>query len=194
MMTTQAILNQMIGAEPVNALTQFMEEHFADFPAVKKKYITAMRQLQQALGEPAKKEAQAIERQIALRLLYSGVLGIHANLDRFKDPVAHDFLNADTEVFLRESTARRLPAYAAAQEARDCFFAALTPPQQAIYEDVAEYVIYLETVGPKLAHYYGYLLGNSLLYHIFPGYHSDPVQTLRYRAMLEAYLGQRLEA
>ena len=39
------------------------------------------------------------------------------------------------------------------------------------FEDIVVY-IYLETVVPKLAHYYGYLLGNELLPCIIPGYHT----------------------
>ena len=44
----------------------------------------------------------------------------------------------------------------------------------------------------KLAHYYGYLMGNELLLHCIPGYHSDRVLDIQYTRMLEQYFGRRL--
>ena len=44
----------------------------------------------------------------------------------------------------------------------------------------------------KLAHYYGYLMGNELLYHCIPGYHSDMVLDIRYTQMLEKFFGRRI--
>ena len=44
----------------------------------------------------------------------------------------------------------------------------------------------------KLAHYYGYLMGNELLQNCVPGYHSDLVLDIQYTNMLEEYFGCRL--
>lgn len=44
----------------------------------------------------------------------------------------------------------------------------------------------------KLAHYYGYLMGNELLMHCIPGYHRDTVLDIQYTRMMEQYFGQRL--
>ena len=44
----------------------------------------------------------------------------------------------------------------------------------------------------KLAHYYGYLAGNELLYFLIPGYHADTVLDIRYSHMLEQYFGRSL--
>ena len=54
-------------------------------------------------------------------------------------------------------------------------------------------ISHLETVGPKLAHYYGYVLGNQLFPHVIPGYVADPQLTLRYRHTLEAYFGVHIQ-
>ena len=43
-----------------------------------------------------------------------------------------------------------------------------------------------------MAHYYGYLMGNELLYHCVPGYHPNMVLDLRYTQMLEQYFGRKL--
>lgn len=196
MITTKTVLDQLAGKGIVKALLSTMAESFEDFAQEQKQYEDAMKLLESELGAsgiPSVKDvAEAIQRQTASNLLFSGILGLKANLDNFIDPVARNFLDTDHEIFLREQTACQLPEYRAAQQVRDRFFTSLSPEQREIYEAVASYVNYLETVGPKLAHYYGYLLGNKLLCRIVPGYHPDGIQTARYSMMLEEYLGRHL--
>ncbi len=195
MITTQTVLDQLAGKGIVNALLITLAENYEDFAKEKKQYEDAMKLLESELADseiPSVRDvAEAIERQTASNLLFSGILGLKANLDNFIDPVARNFLDTDYEIFLREQTASQLPEYRSAQQVRDRFFAALSPEQRETYEAVASYVNYLETVGPKLAHYYGYLLGNALLYRIVPGYHRDTVQTTRYSIMLQEYIGKQ---
>lgn len=193
MLTTQTILNQLTGSHIVEALVKVMVEKFEDFSADRQQYIAAMDMLRKELGDAATDEMNAIERQSASDLLFSGLLGLKANLDNFIDPVARSFLDVDPEVYLREETAHRLPEYERAQEVRNRFYASLSPLQQRTYENVITYTSHLETVGPKLAHYYGYLLGNELLPRVVPGYHSDMVQTSQYTAMLTKYFGKSID-
>lgn len=194
MFTSQAILEQLTGRPTVQAFLEAMAEKFVDFAQDRKGYEDAMDLLKTELGDAAvAAEAEAIYRQTASTLLFSGLLGLKANLDNFIDPVGKSFLDVDFEIYLREETAHRLPEYAAARQARERFYARLSPQQQEIYGDVITYTTHLETVGPKLAHYYGYLLGNDLLPRVVPGYHADPVQTARYAAMLRSYFGRGFE-
>lgn len=194
MLTLKTILDQFSDKEIYDSLIQMMENHFQDFPEVQQKYLRAMDALQKDLGEASiTKEKEAIRREIASTLFFSGWLGLQANLDYYLDPVAGNFLNTEPEIYLREKAARKLPEYEAAQETRKQFYAGLTDKQRLIYEDVTEYICYLETVGPKLAHYYGYLLGNSMLHRVVPGYQPDMAFTLRYAMMLENYFGADLD-
>ncbi len=194
MLTLKTILNQFSDKEIYDSLIQMMENHFQDFPEVQQKCLRAMDALQKDLGEASiTKEKEAIRQGIASTLFFSGWLGLQANLDYYLDPVAGNFLNTEPEIYLREKAARKLPEYEAAQETRKQFYARLTDKQRLIYEDVTEYICYLETVGPKLAHYYGYLLGNSLLHRVIPGYQPDMAFTLRYAMMLENYFGADLD-
>lgn len=186
-----AALQQLTGEGLVEALVEFMEEHFEDFPDVRQRYLSAVATLEKELPS-IRQEVAAIHHQAAAMLLFSGYLGLKANLDHFTDPVGRDFLDVDPEVYLRETAARRLPDYRQAQEVREQFAAMLTPSQQEIYQDIGEYVIYLETVGPKLAHYYGYLQGNELLGKIILGYFPDMGHTMRYEAAVEGYFGERI--
>lgn len=194
MITMQTVLDQLTGRGIVDALVAVMAENFEDFAEAQKQYLDTTHALEAELGTGispcVRDEMDAIERQTASDLLFSGLLGLKANLDHFIDPIARSFLDVDFETYLREDTAHRLPEYSRAAQVRDRFYGSLSPEQQERYEHVITYVSHLETVGPKLAHYYGYLLGNELLYRVVPGYHPDTVQTLQYKSMLDTYLGK----
>lgn len=193
METIHTVLEQLTD-DALCALETVMAEHFPDFAQIQRQYHDAVDALRTSIGEgaavSAEDEVQAIRQQAASDLLFAGLLGLKANWDRFADPIARNFMDVDSEIYLREETAHRLPAYVSARQTRDRFYAQLSPEQQRCYEDVNAYASYMETVGPKLAHYYGYILGNRLLPLVVPGYHPDRLQTQRYTAMLEAYFGE----
>lgn len=190
MLSMKTILENLTEHHIVETFVQWMAEKSEDFAVDYQRYTEAMNVLQKELGVLVTDEIDAIERQCASDLLYSGFLGLKANLDSFIDPVARNFLDVDFEVYLREETAHRLPEYECAQKIRDRFYSQLTSAQRETYEDVITYTSHLETVGPKLAHYFGYILGNQLLPRVVPGYHSDMVLTIKYNSMLEDYLGK----
>lgn len=193
MMTLQNVMERLSGKWMVRELEEYLAEHFESFVEVQNLYISATEQLKNELDEDVSPAVDsmvdAVEQQIAAVLFFSGVLGIKANLDHFKNPIARTILDVDFDIFLQEDTARRLPAYAAAQGKIDSFYASLEPHQKELFEDVIEYISYMETYGPKLAHYFGYVLGNDILPCLVQGYHSDRVQTAQYRWMLTGYLG-----
>lgn len=99
-------------------------------------------------------------------------------------------MEMEFSVFLREDMACRLPEYEKAQNTIDCFYTALSSGQKEVFEDITEYISYLETTGPKIAHFCGYILGNELLYRIVPGYYPDGILTMQYRNMLAKYIGK----
>lgn len=193
MIAMQTILKQLTGEEIYDALIRFMAEEFEDFAVTREQYERIMDILQTELGEKTVLNARdAIKRQTVSNLLFSGFLGIKANLDNFINPLSRSFLEVDSEIYLREQTAHRMPEYECAQSVLDQFYSTLSLDQKQLYDDVIEYVSYLETIAPKLAHYYGYLLGNELLPYIIPGYHADMALTLQYRTMLKTYFGKEL--
>lgn len=193
MVTTQKVMEQLTGKQIVRALEAYLETKFESFPAVHGRYVRAVAQLRNELGTAASPSVddllESIDKQIASNLLFSGALGMKSNFDHFMDPMAKTVLDVDFPVFLREETAIRLPEYAKAQNTTDAFFALLTAVQKELFEDVMEYISYMETTGPKLAHYYGYILGNDILHNLVPGYHSDKVLTMHYSSMLKQYFG-----
>ena len=190
MLSTKTIFENLTEHHIVETFVQWMAKEDGDFAADYQRYIDAMNALRKELGDTVTDDINAIEQQCASYLLFSGFLGLKANLDNFIDPVAKSFLDVDFEVYLREETAHRLPEYARAQKIRDHFYSQLSSAQKATYADVITYTSHLETVGPKFAHYFGYMLGNELLPRVVPGYHIDSVLTMRYTAMLENYFGK----
>lgn len=190
MLSMRTIREYLTSHQIVETFVQWMAKEYEEFAADYQRYMDAMDTLRQELGDSVTDEIDAIEKQCASDLLFSGLLGLKANLDNFIDPVARNFLDVDFDVYLREETAHRLPAYEQAQKIRSQFYSLLTPAQREIYEDVLTYNSHVETVGPKVAHYFGYILGNKLLPRVVPGYHSDMVLTIKYNAMLEDYFGK----
>ena len=193
MLSANKFFERLSYKEIVASLVKAMAENFKDFAEDLARFNETISWLEKELAErssPSVTEvADAIDQRIGSTILFSYFLGLKANWDHFIDPIGRTFLDVDTEVYLREDIARRLPDYRNAQRTQEQFYVSLTPVQQERYEDITSYISHLETVGPKLAHYYGYLLGNQLFPHIIPGYGVDAQIILQYRHVLEDYLG-----
>lgn len=173
MIDVKTIMEQLAGQALTSSLIEYLEQHFEDFPVIREKYREAIAQ-----AENGKELANAIEVQTTSDLLFSASLGLKANLDHFRNPVARTFLEVDPEIYLRESVAHRLPQFIEAQKVLDA---------AERNDDVIAYITYLETIVPKLAHYFGYLLGDELLPRIVPGYQPDPVLTIEYKNWVRTY-------
>ena len=139
MLRKKAIWEQLTGEHITEVFIELIGEMFADFAQVRDRYLAAMDMLEKTQGEFCKAEMDAIDRQLWCSVLFAGMLGLKANLNHFIDPVARSFLDVDSEVYLREETAHRLPGYENAQLVREDFYARLSPAEQEFYGDVLEY-------------------------------------------------------
>ena len=187
MLSVNKFFEKVSYKEIVASLVEIMAENFEDFAADQvrfKETISWFEKESCAVGGVV----DAIDRRIGSMVVFSYFLGLKANWDHFIDPIGRTFLDVDAEVYLREDMAKRLPDYQNSECIQEAFYAALSPAQKDRYEDITAYICHLETVGPKLAHYYGYILGNQLFHRIIPGYGADTQLTLRYRHTLENYL------
>lgn len=193
MLSVNKFFEEVSYKEMVSSLAEMMASNFEDFATDQARYKETLSWLEQKLPKgtaPSVEElVNAINQQIGSTILFSYFLGLKANWDHFIDPIGRTFLDVDSETYLRENMARQLPDYQNAERVQEQFFVALTPVQQERYEYITSYICHLETVGPKLAHYYGYLLGNQLFSRIIPCYSEDTQLTLRHKHMLEHYLG-----
>lgn len=196
MILTSTFLKEISYREMVTALVDVMVTNSEEFAAEYAHFRETIKQLEDQLwngiSPPVSEMLEAIEQQIGSRLVFSFFLGLKANLDHYNDPISRTFIDVDPEVYLRENIARRLPDYQSAQSVRKKFYTALTPAQQEMYEDISSYISYLETIGPKLAHYYGYIQGNKLFPCVIPGYVEDRQLTLRYSLLLEDYFAIKI--
>lgn len=198
MIALHTLFKEISYQEIVASLVKTMAETLEDFPPDLRRFEESLAALGSGVRDasvPSVEELrEAIHRQIGCRVVFSCWLGFKASLDHFTDPVSRSFLEVDPEVFLQENTASQLPDFQSGQLVQRRFYAALTPAQQELYRDVIAYICHLETVGPKLAHYCGYLLGNRFFSRVVPGFCEDLRLTRQYRQMLEDYLGVGLGA
>ena len=198
MLSENAIFEKISYKELVTKLVDVIAANSIEFAADQAHFdetISLLKtELEQDTSPSATDLADAIYQQIGSTLLFSYCLGLKANLDHFIDPVSRTFLDVDPEVYLRENIARQLPDYLRAQCVQEQFYKALSRIQREKYDEgITTYICHLETVGPKFAHYYGYLLGNQLFPRIIPGYISDTQLLIQYRYMLEVYCGLNIE-
>ena len=179
--------------EIVASLVEVMAENFEDFAEDLVRFNETIswfeKQLAQDTSPSVAEVVDSIDQRVGSMMVFSYFLGLKANWDHFINPIGRTFLDVDAEVYLREDIARRLPDYQKAQRVQEQFYATLSPAQQVRYEDITTYICHLESVGPKLAHYYGYILGNQLFPRIIPGYSVDVNLTSSYQHILENYLG-----
>ena len=193
MITVNTFFEEISFKEIVASLVDVMAANFEEFAADQTRFNETITLLENELGEEVSPSVSdivdSIDQQISSSLLFACFLGLKANLDHFTDPICRTFLDVDSDIYLREDVAGQLPDYQNALRVQEKFYAVLSLAQKDKYVNVIAYISHLETVGPKLAHYYGYMLGNQLFPHMIPGYVEDLHLTLRYRHMLEEYLG-----
>lgn len=198
MISKTQFMNSLIGKPVVDALIQTLYNQMEDFPAIYQAYLDAIKKLHAELGPDAKNEIKkyvtAIEQMCASNLYYAGTQGLKMNYDHFVNPMTPNctWPQIDHDDYLRPHIAESLPLYQTAYQFKERFEKQLPKNFESVIEAVASYEAALECGGIKLAHYYGYLMGNELLLHCVPGYHPDMVLDLRYTQMLEQYFGKRL--
>ena len=185
------IIETMFGQGIAEALVENLLERSECFREDHKKYLEALELLRKEYGACVDEIHGAVMRQSASDLTFAGWLGLKMNLDHYLNPMLPDctWQQVDYYDVLREDIAHNLPEYKAAEAVLEGFRKKLPESQQQLYDAITEYQSHLVTVGPKLAHYWGYMVGNELLYRCIPGYCPDPVLTLKYTEMLKKYIG-----
>lgn len=198
MISKTQILDALLGKQLVDALIETLYIQDDDFPEIHQAYLAAIDTLKTALAPDAKYSVQkyvtAIEQQCASNLFFAGVQGLKMNLEHFRNPMAPNctWAQVDYDDYLRVDLAYALPLYEVAEKYIEQFEKTLPEELRATCDTVTRYRTALEVSGMKLAHYYGYLLGNDLLKCCVPGYRPDHVLDFRYRYMLEQYFGGTL--
>lgn len=186
MKTMQDLVEQLTGSGLLDSVVEQMLAHVEGFREARDRYLIAIEQL----GDT--QVADALHQRVTAELLYSGYLGLQMNLDHFHNAMAPNctWAQLDYNDYLREDLAHSLPVYRKADQVLRAFSGLMTEKQRELYDTLMDYESYLTTFGPKLAHYYGYLLGDKLLPWLIPGYRSDSALTCKYNLMLTTYFGK----
>lgn len=198
MISKMQFMNSVLGKPVVDAVVQTLYNQSNDFPAIYEAYLAAVEKMRAVLGPDAKHEIQkyvtAIEQMASSNLYYAGMQGLKMNYEHFINPMTPNctWPQVDYDDYLRPHMADQLPLYKTAYRFKRKFEKQLPDELREAEEAVCSYETALECSGMKLAHFYGYLMGNELLYHCIPGYSPDSVLDYKYTHMIEKYFGKLL--
>ena len=133
----------------------------------------------------------AKEKAFCSEMIYIAWLGFQQNIACFRNPINTEFLKLDYETIHRENSFQSLPNILSALSAIndfDCSLRSLPDDIQNIAMGITDFFSYLETVGYKLAHYFGFVFADRFLGYVIPGYTPDSATTTQYAMMLQEYL------
>lgn len=194
------MLQNLCGRNTYEALVHTLYNQCNDFPEIYQKYLEAVAQLRVELGNDTTPSVDmfvaAIEMQCCSNMLFAGFQGLKMNYDHFINPMMPNITwkQIDFNETWREELSSSLPMYHSAQLVIDDFYSLLTEDQrERLFTPIGEYESELHVAAPKLAHFYGYKMGNTLLRLMVPSYHDDPSIDLRYSRILGDYFGRPLD-
>ena len=191
-------MNGLVGKPVVDAMVKTLYNQSKEFPELYQGYLDAIEKMHTVLGPEAKNEIQkyitAIEQMCASNFYYCGTQGLKMNYDHFMNPMTPNctWKEVDYDDYLRPHMAESLPLYEAAYRFKVQFEKRLPEELEDAEEAVGSYVAEMECAGNKLAHFFGYLMGNEMFAHCIPGYHPDMVLDIKYTHMIEDYFGKRI--
>lgn len=189
------VVDNLLGAGIVEALVATLYNQVSEFPEIHRNYLSAINKLKENLGEdaqcPVRKFVTAIDMKCSAQLYYFGVQGLKMNYDHFLNPMTPNctWPQIDFDDYLRVGIVYEMPMYDRAEKYIRKLRTQLGEGHDYLWDAVLSYETALEVYGSKLAHFYGYLMGNDLLCHCVPCYQPDPALTLRYEFLLEKYFG-----
>lgn len=193
MKTVETILYQLTDTKAImGELKETLLKLDACYPEEEAKFLAASAVLEKEVGNtinPTSMEyLAAMAQKVSSDLIYMGWQGFRFNQDCFTNPANALLLEEDFESIHRERNAAMLPVSQQAQRTIRAFYAALPEKKQELTSDIVSYYAYLQTVGYKIAHYFGFLLANRFLSFVTPGYTSNPAATSRYTRKIQDYL------
>ena len=196
MYTVKSVMTQLTDPEVVlQNVSETLRKIDPEFAKEERQYFQIVDALEAAIGDSVSPSVSeyiaAEERKICAELVYVTWLGFQQNLACFKNPINTMFLKMDYEDFHRECTMHTLPEVRKALQTINAFYEALRElpeKQQNLTEGITGYMSYMQTVGYKLAHYFGFILADQFLYHVIPGYSNDSVTRMLYGRDLCNYL------
>ena len=168
-----------------NHILAFLEKHFEDFRCCRKEYEEALASVEVTFGkECADNLSDAIKARTDEDAIFSQCLGYQTNLECFRELHKPYFYETDFEDYLKQEARESIPARYEQEKKLHSFFESLSDEDKEVYSPIREYAVYLECSVPKLAHFIGFMVANSILPHAEPGYKPNTVLTVGYRNFL----------
>ena len=196
MYTVKSIITQVTDSESIfQNIMETLRTVDPSFDDEHRQYIHSVDTLMNSLRtEDSFKVTEYIaakENAFCSEMIYIAWLGFQQNIACFKNPINTEFLKLDYETIHRENSFQALPNIQSALSAIndfDCALRSLPDDIQNIAMGITDFFSYLETVGFKLAHYFGFAFADRFLGHVVPGYAPDSATTTQYAMMLQKYL------
>ena len=167
--------------------------------AVGSAFIAACATFEAGLGNSVSFTAQdyldALEESFASDIVFVVGRGFKLNLDIYRNPVNALAFKLDYEDLHQERMMSLVPAAKKANKASYGYLEELRASHRDkldLLDGVNSFYSYLQTVGYKVAHYYGFVLADQLLPHLIPGYYADSVYVSTYAAILNQDIGVRV--
>lgn len=154
----------------------------SDYAEVKLTYEKACKELKAKFAH-TDKIIEYTNDMLAASLVFSYELGMKHGSDH----VSNILENYDAVI--REKELKESPDYVEAYNNLQKIVALIPAELRSLYDDYLEYLSFMETFIPKLAHYYGFIIGNE----VHREEKSDYELPNRYKDWLSDYLNMKLE-
>ena len=171
-----------------NHILAFLEKHFEDFRCCRKEYEEALASVEVTFGkECADNLRDAIKARTDEDAIFSQSLGYQTNLECFRELHKPFFYETDFEDYLKQEARESIPARYEQEKKLHSFIESLSDEDKEAYSPIREYAVYLECSVPKLAHFIGFMVANSVLPHTELGFKPNTVLTVGYRSFLSEW-------
>ena len=118
-------------------------------------------------------------------------LGIKHNFEHFKFPNKPSFFDEGYDEIMSDKELYKKDDYLEISKKLNDIIRML--PIGLSHNEYYEYVAFIDTVFPKMAHYYGFIYGNEIHKTMYEGFEPDYELTNKYRDWLNIYLQLDLE-
>ena len=166
------------GSQLLHQLKSTLAQYDPDYAEESLRYEQAKRSL------PDSTYPDALEAQFAAKLLYIAYQGFCWNLDCFQHPVNKLRISTDYEDLHKEQQLSHLPEVIQLEKSIHATYESFSPDQREAAAQIGDYYAYLETVGFKIVHYWGFTLGNHMLPMLVSGFLPDVCFAAQYAHMV----------
>ena len=197
MNSVHSLVNQLINPKFVmSKVKEILRKVDPDYEKEEQAFIAACATFEAGLGDSISFTAQnyldALEESFASDIVFVVGRGFKLNLDIYHNPVNALAFKLDYEDLHQERMMPLVPAAKKANMASYDYLEELRATHRDkldLLDGINSFYSYLQTIGYKVAHYYGFVLADQLLPHLVPGYYADSAYVSTYGLILNKDIG-----